>query len=115
MSAKQLTGRWLQAENNVGEVRALGSVASIRTLDNGAKLMKLKTEMNTRKVEEQVIAAAKHLLGEHENLSAAFEHGHWWVVCGACGAQWSAEDQEGGNEVFGIGFEEVSAGDESCL
>lgn len=33
MSAKQLTGRWLQAENNVGEVRARGTIALLPELE----------------------------------------------------------------------------------
>ena len=45
MSAKQLTGRWLQAENNVGEVRAAGTVAQYSTLEDEAKVMKTKTEI----------------------------------------------------------------------
>ena len=45
MSAKQLTGRWLQAENNVGEVRARGTIPSIQVIEDEDKLMKTKTEL----------------------------------------------------------------------
>lgn len=39
MSAKQLTRRWLQAENNVGEVRARGTDAQYSTLESRSKMM----------------------------------------------------------------------------
>ena len=48
----------------------------------------LKTEQNTEEMQHEVMTLEPEDGREHENLSAAFEHGQWWLLCGACGASW---------------------------
>ncbi len=80
----------------------------------------LNSEKNTPEMDERVRAAflasataAQHG-GENANIQTAFEHGHWWVSCVDCGAQWDAVDAEGGASVDGFDFEEVTPGDGYC-
>jgi hypothetical protein len=67
----------------------------------------LKSEQNTRKMEVEV--SRLESAETHENLSPCFEHGQWWVTCGACGASWSVIDTN-----RGLDLEEVDSGDGSC-
>ena len=75
---------------------------------------KLRTETNTPEVEAEVEAAfdASDLGEVHEGVPF-FEHGQWWINCGPCGAQWSANDLAGGDETD-FAFERVSEGDGYC-
>ena len=78
---------------------------------------KLKTEQNTVTMERQVLSVAIRLVqwrSGHRYLSAAFEHGQWWLTCCTCGAQWSVVDAEGSDTFKGLAFEEVSGGDGYC-
>lgn len=71
----------------------------------------LRTETNTPKMHDKVLAAAKRTLGR-KNLTADFEHGQWWITEFGTGAQWSVNDAETqtGEEYFD--FEQVTQGDE---
>jgi predicted cupin superfamily sugar epimerase len=76
----------------------------------------LRTETNTPKMQRLIVKEAQYALSSHRRkLQMDFEHGHWWATCRKCGMQWSVVDcaTEAGREYFD--FEEVSAGDESCL
>ncbi len=83
---------------------------------SGAAKPKLKTETNTVAMERRVKAAARAALqSEGHRPTVDFEHGQWWVSCSDCGGQWSVVDQQGGGDVDGFGFEQVTEGDdESC-
>jgi hypothetical protein len=75
----------------------------------------LKTETNTPEMQQRVESAAENALSlAHENLSAVFEHGQWWIVCRDCDRQWSVVDASGGDSVDGFGFEVVKEGDDYC-
>jgi hypothetical protein len=50
------------------------------------------------------------LAAAHEAAVALFEHGQWWLTCGACGAIWSVVDTNNGMDL-----EEVEPGNESCF
>jgi hypothetical protein len=50
----------------------------------------------------------------HPEALAVFEHGHWWIDCGPCGAQWDAVDAAGSDSIGGFSFEQVSLGDGFC-
>lgn len=67
----------------------------------------LNSERATPEIEHQVINAFPH--AEHRGLAAVFEHGHWWITCNDCGAQWSVVDTN-----LGFDFEQVTIGDYSC-
>lgn len=76
----------------------------------------MKSDQNTERRRDEVIDAfldSDHGL-VHDEALPVFEHGHWWINCGSCGAQWSVVDATGGDSVGGYGFEEVSTGDGSC-
>lgn len=66
----------------------------------------------------QVLHAFHHEGNEpgmvHPHALPVFEHDHWWVICGPCGATWDAVDTEteGGEETFD--FERINDGDGSC-
>jgi hypothetical protein len=51
----------------------------------------------------------------HHDPKPVFEHGHWWINCSTCGAQFDAVDTFGGDNVDGFSFEEVTHGDDYCL
>jgi hypothetical protein len=78
----------------------------------------LLTERNTTTVERKVMTLAVRELHrgsvKHRHLSAAFEHGQWWVLCRDCGASWSVVDVEGRDNPEGLGLERIDEGDESC-
>lgn len=57
---------------------------------------------------------AFHSTGGTHKARPVFEHGHWWIVCGRCGAQWSVVDAVGPGAINGFGFEQVSDGDGYC-
>lgn len=79
--------------------------------------MALKTETDTLEMAERVLDAATAVLHpqhDMEDLCAPFEHGQHWIICLACGAQWSVVDAVGGESVDGFDFERVSEGDGSC-
>lgn len=71
--------------------------------------MKLQTEQNTPEMQHEVMSLEPEDGREHENLSAAFEHGQWWLLCGACGASWSVVDVNDD-----LGLERIDQGDDSC-
>lgn len=80
-------------------------------------MAKLKSETNTLVIEQRIMMAAirgVQWVGNHHHIDVSFGHGQWWVSCRDCGAQWSVVDQEGGGDIDGFGFEQVSEGDESC-
>ena len=73
--------------------------------------MALKSCKNSPDREQEILEAARaHVaMTEHaDSLTAAFEHGHWWVMCSECGGQWDAVDASGGQSVDGFDFEEVT-------
>ena len=75
---------------------------------------KLRSEQNTPEMQFEVENLGHDVLyGEHDNLSAAFEHGQWWVLCGACGASWSVVD-ETNQRNSDLALEQIDTGDESC-
>lgn len=70
----------------------------------------LKTETNTESMEREIMSAFAAALPLHKDAMPAYEHGQWWVTCGPCGAQWSANDCEPG----AFDFEQVTEGDGWC-
>lgn len=75
----------------------------------------LKCETNTAKVEKEVMAAAAKRLNQvHHHLSAAFDHGQWWMSCLDCGASWSVVDCQRDGVDY-LDFEAIDDGDESFL
>lgn len=71
----------------------------------------LRTETNTRKIEQQVRDSFDYFDGQiHETPTPVFEHGQWWISCNTCGAQWSVHDLNDDD----FDFEEVSVGDGDC-
>lgn len=71
--------------------------------------MTLKTETNTPEMYRRVKHAANQLgLGQHQRLSAHFEHGQWWVMH-TNGAAWSVCDASGSDGVYdGFCFEQIA-------
>lgn len=68
---------------------------------------KLKTETNTKAVEEQVRRSAREELKiAPKDLRTFFEHGQWWVEQFSTGAQWSVCDATPGP----FCFEQVTQG-----
>ena len=73
--------------------------------------MKLLTETDTPAIERKVMSlAARRLNQVHHHVTAAFEHGQWWVLCNDCGASWSVVDSEPGP----LDLERIDDGDSSC-
>ncbi len=75
---------------------------------------KLRSQSNAPGVEYDILRAARGMLGDHRRLDTVYEHGHWWIVCGNCGAQWDAVDASGPGSAAGFGFEMVTQGDGDC-
>jgi hypothetical protein len=75
--------------------------------------MALRCEINTPEVEIDVAHALTVAKPWHGALATVYEHGQWWGVCNACGAQWSANDG-GWEDNEGFDFDEVTEGDGSC-
>ena len=71
----------------------------------------LNTETNTPAMEKRILAAAQKSL-RRRNLSAFFEHGHWWITHQPSGAQWSVCDASGPTCPDGFDFEQVTPGDD---
>jgi len=68
----------------------------------------MNSEINTARMRGKVLRAAKNSL-YHRPLQADFEHGHWWITCVDCLAQWDVVDcYKDGVDCFG--FEQVSYG-----
>jgi hypothetical protein len=77
----------------------------------------LKCETNTPEVEKEIISLAStstEIGKQHKNLSTAFEHGQWWVICLDCGSQWSVTDCHK-DCIDYVGFESLGEPTESCL
>lgn len=68
------------------------------------------SETRDHETEMLVTSEARDAFLGHDDVSAVWEHGHWWVECSPCGAQWSVHDAEPGP----FSFEQVTIGDESC-
>lgn len=68
----------------------------------------LPSQINDPKMEATIAEAFRAQHPEHTG-TATFEHDHWWVCCGPCGAQFDAVDTESG-----FGFEMVTEGDGWC-
>lgn len=71
----------------------------------------LKTERNTKTMEQRVLRAARKKL-DRKLLSVFFEHGQWWVENKVTGAQYSVVDAEGPSAIDGFDFEQVTEGEE---
>lgn len=71
----------------------------------------LRSTVDTPEMEQAVLSEARDTLERH-NLTATFEHGHWWIEDKEDGAQWSVVDCETatGEEYFD--FEQVTQGEE---
>ena len=71
--------------------------------------MKLKSTVNMPAVAAEIdaafLAGGPAPCSQHGQLD--FEHGHWWVTCSMCGAQWDAVDVS----PTGFDFEQVTQGD----
>lgn len=69
------------------------------------------TALRTEDDSPQVGADVENLIAglDHDAATPVFEHGQWWVTCGACGAIWSVVDTNNGLEL-----EEMEPGDETC-
>lgn len=67
----------------------------------------LRTEQNTRAVEQDIEYAVTDELGI-ARFTTDFEHGQWWVTDLDSGAQWSVCDA---NTPSGFCFEQVTEGD----
>jgi hypothetical protein len=78
--------------------------------------MKLRSTIDSTDVDIDIASAAitSPRIGAEHDIATHYEHGQWWVVCNACGAQWSVVDAEGGDSVGGFDFEQVTQGDELC-
>ena len=82
----------------------------------------LKTETNTTAIWKRVLNAFRHSAHRARpgrtgalvvrRITAAFEHGQWWITDLDTGAQWSVNDARGGSAVDGFDFEQVSRGEE---
>ena len=70
----------------------------------------LKTEQNTRAMENKVLRAARKYFHRRKGISAHFEHGQWWVSL-TDGSQYSVVDAGGGPAVDGFDFEMVTGPD----
>lgn len=71
----------------------------------------LRSTVNTRTNERDIRAAFVAIGPEPCNgasVETVYEHGQWWIMCCACGAQYSVHDAEPGD----FSFEEVTHGDE---
>ncbi len=77
----------------------------------------LKTEHNHPDTAARILAAfeVSDHAGNHETLTADYEHGQHWINCTGCGASWSVVDSEGGPTIDGFDFEEIAEGDETCI
>lgn len=77
---------------------------------------KLQSERDTEGVRLAVVDLIEHAdeTSGHENCNPAFEHGHWWAICSACGASWSVIDIEANRQGFSLDLERIDVGDESC-
>jgi len=75
----------------------------------------LKTEQNTKEIEKSILFGAKRTFPkrkyERENITAIFEHGHWWIrfydLIEEKDRIFSVCDAEGINTYNGFSFEEV--------
>lgn len=78
-------------------------------------MVKLKTETNTVAMRKRILAAfrAASVGGatQSNRVTAAFEHGQWWISL-ANGQQFSVVDATGPGSVDGLDFEEVRKPDE---
>lgn len=72
----------------------------------------LRSTQNTPEVERDIVFAIRELLTTWDRLCPVFEHGQWWVVNHATGAQWSVVDAEGTGSYFGLSFELVTEPEE---
>jgi hypothetical protein len=72
----------------------------------------MRCEQNTPERQQDILAAFRDspLGATHTNISADFDR-QWFITCLDCDAQWLANDLNNSD----YSFEEISAGDESCL
>ena len=69
----------------------------------------LKCERNTKTMESMVLAAARKYFGHRKGISAAFEHGQWYIFRdnGEETENYSVCDAEGYGTVNGFSFDRI--------
>ena len=91
--------------------RSLWGVRLFLVSSSGKGVLMLLCEKNTESVGRRVKSSFRRLVEGHPGAVPHFEHGQWWVSC-LCGASWSVVDAEGPDTWGGIGFEQISDGEE---